>query len=102
MKTKTIKMYCTVLERTVIADTAKNCSLSISEYCRRAVLSCRPRARLTEEQLELLKDVRKVAADLQHLNNFFKTGKFSDMKAENEKIITKLKSIIYDCNSTDN
>lgn len=50
---------------------ADECGLTKSELLRQLALGFEPKARLTDEQLALLQDVRKVRYDLQQMSNFF-------------------------------
>ena len=72
---------CEELEADLIRKNASECGLSTSNYCRQVILGYRPRKRLTDEELETLTDVRKLCADMVHINNFFRQGKYPKMMA---------------------
>ena len=58
-------------------------------------LGYRPRKRLTDEELETLTDVRKLCADMVHISNLFRQGKYKTMMAEVADLAQKLKEIVY-------
>ena len=58
-------------------------------------LGYRPRKRLTDEELETLTDVRKLCADMVHISNLFRQGKYKTMMLEVAALAQKLKSIVY-------
>lgn len=94
-----ITFCCSEDEQLAIKNAAESCGMSVSKYCKQVILNHRPKQRLTEEDILLLQAVRKIAADLQRIANFFRNGEYYKVVAELPNIIKKLKSILYDCNS---
>ena len=94
-KTTKLNFRCGELEADLIRKNASECGLSTSNYCRQVILGYRPRKRLTDEELETLTDVRKLCADMVHINNFFRQGKYKTMMVELADLIQRLKGIVY-------
>lgn len=94
-----ITFSCSEDELEAIRQTARDCGLSMSMYCRKVVLGFRPKYRLTKEDIRLMQEVRKVKADLQRIANYFKYGNHQLLMEELAKVINKLKKSLYDCNS---
>jgi len=93
-----INIRISSIQKNAIVHCANACGLTLSDYCRQVLLNNKPRKKFTEDELLLLSEVRKIAADLQHLNNFFHSKNWDNVKNENTKIINKLKYLLYDCN----
>jgi hypothetical protein len=70
----------------------------MSAFCRRVVLNYRPKKRLTKEELELLREVRKIASDLQRIANFFSHKQYDSVIREVRLVVNKLNSILYGSN----
>ena len=93
-----ITSSCSEDELGAIRQTAKDCNLSMSMYCKKVVLGFRPKYRLTEADISLMQEVRKVKSDLQRIANYFKYGNHQLLMEELAKVINKLKTSLYDCN----
>lgn len=91
-----ITFCCSEDEQQAIKQTAKDCGLSVSNYCNRVILGYKPKYRLTADDVELMQDVRKVTSDLQRMANFFNQSNHQMVVEELKKIINKLKPIVYD------
>lgn len=91
-----IDFRCTEEEFYAIEETARSCSMSKSDYVRQVVLGFRPKKKLTNDELQLLQDVRKATSDLQHINNYFSKGWYAKLMAELKPIIQQLKDLVYD------
>ena len=94
-KTSKMDFRCDDLEADLIRKNASECGLSTSNYCRQVILGYRPRKRLTDEELETLTEVRKLCADMVHITNLFRQGKYKAMMVELAALAQKLKSIVY-------
>lgn len=66
-----VTLRLTDMENDLVTQKADECGLTKSELLRQLALGFEPKARLTDEQLALLQDVRKVRYDLQQMSNFF-------------------------------
>lgn len=97
-KKNRVNFRCTLLEKLAIDNMAKKCGRTTSDYCRLVILGYLPKQRLTEEELQLLREIRKVASDLQHIKNYFVERKYTQTMQEVTNVINQLKSILYDCN----
>ncbi|MBQ6062340.1 MAG: hypothetical protein IJK87_01755 [Prevotella sp.] len=97
-KNEKINFRCTEEESVVIRRTARECGLSVSDYCRRVVLNFRPKKRLTDEELEMLREVRKETHDLQRIANYFKGKKYEAVIREVQLVVARLKVILYGVN----
>lgn len=94
-----ITFCCSEDEQRAIRQTAEDCGLSMSKYCKKVVLNYKPKYRLTPEDIQLLQDVRSVKSDLQRIANYFKYSNHQLEIDEVRKIINILKTILYDCKS---
>ena len=94
-KSDKINFRCGDLEADLIRKKAAECGLSTSDYCRQVILGYHPRKRLTDEELETLTDVRKLCADMVHITNLFRQGKYKTMMVELADLIQRLKGIVY-------
>lgn len=92
-----VTFCCSEDEQQAIRQTAKDCGLSVSNYCNRVILGYKPKSRLTADDVELMQDVRKVKGDLQRMANFFNQSNHQLVVKELKKIINKLKPVLYDC-----
>lgn len=96
-RSKVITLRLTDMEYDLIARTADECLLTKSEYVRQLALGYEPRARLTEEQVTLLKEVREVRYHLQQMSNFFSReddATWRDTLYWLRRIIDKLKPLL--------
>lgn len=93
-----ITFSCSEDELRAIRQTAADCGMSMSMYCKKVVLGFRPKYRLSEEDISLMQEVRKVKSDLQRIANYFKYGNHQLLMEELAKVINKLKTSLYDCN----
>ena len=93
-----ITFSCSEDELEAIRQTAKDCNLSMSMYCKKVVLGFKPKYRLSEKDISMMQEVRKVKADLQKIANYFKYGNHQMLMEELAKVISKLKTALYDCN----
>lgn len=96
-RTEKITFRCSPLEKAALAEQAFRCGISTSEYCRDLALGGRPMERLTDEQLQLLRDIAKLKGTLQKLNNYFGGRQYREVFEENRGLIQELKKILYDC-----
>ena len=97
-KDERINFRCTEEEYMTIKNTASECGITMSDYCRKVVLNHHPQKRLTEEQLELLREVRKITFDLQRIDNFFRHKQFDAVMCEVQSVVNKLNGILYGSN----
>lgn len=97
-KNEKINFRCTEDECFVIRNTARECGTTMSDFCRRVVLNYRPKKRLTEEELELLREVRRITSDLQHIANFFRKKEYETVIREVRLVVNKLNGILYGSN----
>lgn len=97
-KNEKINFRCTEGEYFAIRDTARECGIKMSAYCRRVVLNYRPKKRLTKEELELLREVRKITSDLQRIANFFSHKQYDTVMREVRLVVNKLNGILYGSN----
>jgi len=102
MKNKRIDFRCDELEFSLIRKKASDCGLTCSDYCLRVIMGHNPRKRLTDEELRMVTEVRKLAHDLTRITNLFGKGRYSDMMSELRVLIVELKSILYDSKGKDN
>ena len=93
-----ITFSCSEDELRAIRQTAADCGMSMSMYCKKVVLGFKPKYRLSEEDISMMQEVRKVKADLQRIANYFKYGNHQMLMEELAKVINKLKTSLYDCN----
>ena len=70
----------------------------MSDFCRRVVLNYRPKKRLNEEELELLRKVRRITSDLQRIANFFRKKEYEAVIREVRLVVNKLNGILYGSN----
>lgn len=92
-----IDFRVTELEKDLIVAKADECGLTTSDYVRQVVLGYQPKARLTEDQVTLLQDVRKIRYDLQQMSNFFSREDSASWRATHyylDKAIAKLKPLL--------
>ena len=87
-----ITFSCSEDELRAIRQTAADCGMSMSMYCKKVVLGFKPKYRLSEEDISMMQEVRKVKADLQRIANYFKYGNHQLLMEELAKVISKLKS----------
>lgn len=97
-KNEKINFRCTEDECFVIRNTARECGTTMSDFCRRVVLNYRPKKRLTEEELELLREVRRITSDLQRIANFFRKKEYEAVIREVRLVVNKLNGILYGSN----
>ncbi|RAV28900.1 mobilization protein MbpA [Sinomicrobium soli] len=71
-KTTYIKFRCTQYEKKLLRIKAKRAGLSISAYCRMAVMEDRIVERLTEEQLEAYKMLVQYHNNFKRISNMFR------------------------------
>lgn len=94
-KTETAHFRLTAEEKQFLQRQADSCGLSLSNYFRSVCLGFQPRQRLTAEQIELLREVRKLRSDLVHINNYTKHNpNWSGIRSELEGIIPKLTDLL--------
>lgn len=91
--TQTILFRVTSLEGKQLKQTAEQCGMSVSDFCRSSVFGITPKQRLTEEQIELLKEVRKIRFDLDRITRHWRSGEWKDVRTELNQIIAYLKTI---------
>ena len=72
MKKVETKFRCTVFEKKLIKLKAKNSSLSVSEFCRRSALNKKVVQRLTDEEIEIYKDLVKFHNNFKRIGNMFR------------------------------
>lgn len=72
-KKEIIKLRVTPLEKAIIQKKSENSGLSMSAYCRNTSLGRKIGYCLTEEELEVYRDLSKFRADFIRLANFFRT-----------------------------
>ena len=94
-KKEKINFRCGDLEADLIRKKAAECGLSTSDYCRQVILGYRPKKRLTDDEMQKLTDVRKLCADMVHITNLFRQGKYKSMMVELADLIQRLKGIVY-------
>ena len=68
-----ITFSCSEDELRAIRQTAADCGMSMSMYCKKVVLGFKPKYRLSEEDISMMQEVRKVKADLQRIANYLRT-----------------------------
>jgi hypothetical protein len=94
-KKEKINFRCGDLEADLIRKKAAECGLSTSDYCRQVILGYRPKKRLTDDEMQKLTDVRKLCADMVHITNLFRQGKYMSMMVELADLTQRLKGIVY-------
>ena len=94
-KTETAHIRLTSEEKQFLQRQADSCGLSLSNFVRSVCLGYQPRQRLTAEQIELLREVRKLRSDLVHVNNYTKHNpSWSGIRSELEGIIHRLEELL--------
>lgn len=74
---------------------ADDCGLTLSNFCRAVCLGYQPRQRLTADEVEMLREVRKLRNDLVHINNYNKHNpNWDSIRKDNEKLILNLNEIL--------
>ena len=74
---------------------ADSYGLSLSKHDLHVGHGYQPRQRLTAEQIELLREVRKLRSDLVHVNNYTKHNpSWSGIRSELEGIIPRLEELL--------
>ncbi len=92
--TKTIRFRLTELEEAQLKLTAEQCGMSVSDYCRAAIFGTTPQNRLSEEQQQLLAEVRKIRLDLNRTANHWRVGAWPEVRSGLASIIEKLKPLL--------
>ena len=64
-----VTLRCTEEQREVLDAKVKACGMNRSTYIISLILGHHPKKKLSEDDLQLLRDVRKIKADLIHINN---------------------------------
>ena len=72
MKKERIEFRVTKLEKKLIEKKAKNSGLSTSDYCRRTALNRELNFRLSDEEIEIYKDLTKYKTNFSRLSNLIK------------------------------
>jgi hypothetical protein len=67
-----LKFRVTLLEKLVIKKKAENSGLSMSEFARASVLSQKISSKLTEDEIEIYKDLVKFHNNFQSISNAMK------------------------------
>lgn len=96
-RSSVITLRLTDWENDLITQKADDCQLTKSEYVRQLALGYEPKARLTEEQMTLLQDVRKIRYELQQMSNFFSREDSDSWRVTHywlDKAIAKLKPLL--------
>jgi hypothetical protein len=96
-RSSVITLRLTDWENDLITQKADECQLTKSEYVRQLALGHEPKARLTEEQVTLLQDVRKIRYELQQMSNFFSREDSDTWRNTHywlDKAIAKLKPLL--------
>lgn len=70
-KKQVIRFRVTSLEKAIIEKKAENSGLSVSSFCRNTALGRKIGYRLTDEEIEIYKDLAKFRADFVRLSNYF-------------------------------
>lgn len=92
--TQTIRFRLTSLEEAQLKRTAEQCGLSVSDFCRAAIFGAAPKERLTEEQQELLKEVRHIRLDLDRITRHWRSGAWEEVRTGLNQIVTRLKPLL--------
>lgn len=72
MKKKRIELRLSSLEKAIIEKKAENSGLSVSEYCRRSTLNQKIDSKLTNEELEIYKELHEYRRNFTLISNMFK------------------------------
>ncbi|RAV28513.1 mobilization protein MbpA [Sinomicrobium soli] len=93
-KSAYIKFRCTQYEKKLLYVKAKRTGLSMSAYCRRAVMEDRIVERLTEEQLDAYKMLVQYHNNFQRIRNMFRKR---NPKLANEvaRLVQEIKTHLY-------
>lgn len=74
---------------------ASDCGLTLSNFCRAVCLGYQPRQRLTADEVEMLREVRRLRNDLTHINNYnSKNPSWAGIRKNNEYLILRLNEIL--------
>lgn len=94
-KTETAHFRLTSEEKHFLQRQAEDCGLSLSNFCRSVCLGFQPRQRLTADQVEMMKEVRKLRSDLIHISNYTKKNRdWSGIRPDVEIVVSKLKDLL--------
>jgi len=72
MKKKRIELRVSSLEKAIIEKKAESSGLSVSEFCRRSALSQKIDYKLTDEELEIYKELHSFKRYFTLISNMFK------------------------------
>lgn len=88
LKTEKVTVRFTQAERASLATNAKTCGLSESELIRSAVLNVRLKPRLTDEELQLLRNLSGMANNLNQMAKGVNRGDqlYSEVKTATREI----------------
>jgi len=71
-KKKRLEFRVTPLEKAIIEKKAQHTGLSVSEYCRATALNQKLSTKLTQEELEIYKDLNKYHNNFTAISNLLK------------------------------
>lgn len=93
-KTKKIEIRVDILEAKLIKSKAKERGLTTSEYLRRLGLNQELTPVLSDEEKEILKDLKKYHNNFSAISNLFKKGDYPKMIEEIDDLKKELKEVI--------
>ncbi len=79
-KTKKIEFRVTLTEHLIIKNKAKKTGASMSEYLRGIALGYDLTYKLTDEEIEIYKQLNKFSDNFRRIGNLFKLGDFTGVK----------------------
>ncbi|MGX9985446.1 plasmid mobilization protein [Soonwooa purpurea] len=80
MKSKTINIRVSNSEFYIIKNTAKKAGITMSEYIRATALNYNLSYKLTEDEIEIYKELNKYADNFRRIGNLFKLGDSTKVK----------------------
>lgn len=80
MKSKTIHIRVSNSEFYIIKNTAKKAGITMSEYLRATALNYNLSYKLTEDEIEIYKELNKYADNFRRIGNLFKLGDSTKVK----------------------
>lgn len=80
MKSKTIHIRVSNSEFYIIKNTAKKAGVTMSEYLRATALNYNLSYKLTEDEIEIYKELNKYADNFRRIGNLFKLGDSTKVK----------------------
>ena len=71
-KTAFVKFRCSVYEKKLLYIKAKRSRLSVSEFCRRSLFDLEIKERLSDDHIEVLKNLSKFHNNFKSIGNMFR------------------------------